>query len=80
MSKTKKTKVPTLHDLAVRLCEGGQVEFIGLSIKAKDALDPADPCLECQMDSICCMEMTDLCAECDGYHHHAHILVLANEK
>lgn len=80
MSKTKKTKTPTLHDLAVRLCEGDQVEFFGLFIRAKDTPIEHDSCSICKMDCICHHDMSELCRECDLYHNHAHYLVLANEK
>lgn len=79
MTKRKK-KEPSFHDLAVRLCEGGQVEFAGLTIKAKDYVGPRVSCADCQMDSLCDIMMSDLCLECDLYHDHPHYLVLANEK
>lgn len=76
----KKNKEPTFHDLAVRLCEGGQVEFNGLSIRAKDTPNGHDSCYYCHMDSLCDIMMSDLCLECDLYHNHAHLLELVNEK
>lgn len=72
----KSMKEQTLHEKAVRLCEGGSVTCNGVAVKAKIALNQDAPCFECEMDSICRMEMTDLCAECDGLTHQKHILVL----
>lgn len=72
-------KGKVLRTLAVRLCEGGIVQFNGHFIMAKEVPD-GNPCYECQMDSICDMAMTDLCAECDGYSHTKHCLQLANER
>lgn len=79
-SMKKKTKTPTLHDLAVRLCEGGQIEFGGLTIKAKDYVGAHVSCVDCQMDSLCDIMMSDLCLECDFYHNHAHLLELVSNK
>lgn len=65
-----------LHDLAVKLCEGEVISFNTHSIKAKDFFDEDLPCYDCDMDSICDVQMSNLCAECDAYHRHNHILVL----
>ena len=70
----------TLHDKAVRLCEGGCVEIDGHVVRAKRIPDGFEPCNECEMDSICKMEMLDLCAECDALEKRKHILYLANKK
>lgn len=69
-----KRKEMTLHDKAVRLCEGGVVECSGHYVRAKEIPDGFCPCMECSMDSACDMEMTDLCAECDGLTRTPHIL------
>lgn len=79
MKKTKKTKTPTLHDLAVRLCEGGQVEVQGLVIRAIDVVDGFNPCYWCEMDSLCNVTIADLCFECDVYHNHSHLLKLVTK-
>lgn len=77
---TKKRKEMTLHDKAVRLCEGGTVECMGQFVKAV-AIDTNDlPCIDCGMDSICRDELCDLCAECDNLTNENHILVLACEQ
>lgn len=68
-----------LHQKAVRLCEGGAVQVSGLMIKAKRIPDGFCACENCEMDSACDMEMVDLCAECDGYDHHKHILYIATK-
>ena len=70
MSKNK------LHQLAVRLCEGQVVWFNGHLLRAVDYKGDDNVCWECTMDCLCNIEMTNLCAECDGYHHHQHYLVL----
>lgn len=71
-------KVKNLHELAVRLCEGGCVDFFGHAIRAKVVYAVDDCCCHlCEMDSICDNNFTDLCAECDGITHQKHILYLA---
>ena len=74
--KKKKQQEPSLHDLAVRLCEGGVVFFEGHSIKAKLAYEEVSCCEQCQMDSICNERIQDLCMECDFYDGHDHYLQL----
>ena len=77
---TKKQKEMSLHDKAVRLCEGGIAECMGQFVKAV-AIDTTDlPCIDCGMDSICRDELCDLCAECDNLTNENHILVLACEQ
>lgn len=75
----KKSKEPTLHDLAVRLCEGDCVEFSGLVIRAKDVPEYECACFLCEMDSLCDKQMRDLCEEVDFYHDHGHYLELVNK-
>lgn len=67
MRKTKKTKTPTLHDLAVRLCEGGIVEVGGVSVGLGLDSYIFDPCFVCEMDSLCHKgnDVCNLCEECD---------------
>lgn len=62
----KKKKENSLHDLAVRLCEGGVVWFQCHQIRAIECPDEDNPCMVCDMDSECRMAMTDLCAECES--------------
>ena len=77
---TGKANKMSLHDMAVRLCEGGEVFFMGYWLKAIKVPNGENPCELCRMDCICHMEMIDLCAECDGYGRCGHLLYFANEK
>lgn len=65
--------------MAIRLAEGGQVEFHGLVIGAKRYSVEIDPCNECEMDCICDMEMQDLCHEIDIVTRKKCLLYLPNE-
>lgn len=76
--KQNERKSNSLHELAIRLCEGGVIDFGGYTLKAKDVGNEENPCYLCSMDSVCRMEITDLCAECDGITHTKHILMFAN--
>lgn len=76
----KKQKEITLHDKAVRLCEGGVVMCMGHYVRAKAVKTEDLPCLDCKMDSICRDELCDLCVECDSLTNENHILVLACEQ
>lgn len=75
-----KKKVDSLHANAVRLVEGGVVEIGGQFVKAIDVGHEENPCNLCSMDCVCCMELADLCAECDGITHTKHILKFAYEQ
>lgn len=75
-----KKKELSLHDKAVRLCEGGVVEFQGHFLRAGDYYGDDNPCYYCNMDSICTLDMPDLCAECDELTDSKHILILANKR
>lgn len=61
-------KVNSLHEKAVRLCEGGIVEVDGLSVKLRLDKYIFDPCIVCEMDSLCHKgnDICDLCEECDS--------------
>lgn len=80
MAKKVKQKEMSLHDKAVRLCEGGVVECMGHVVKAVAIATSDLPCIDCGMDSICRDEMCDLCAYCDNLTSEEHILVLACEQ
>ena len=69
-----------IHAKAVRLCEGGVVEFKGHFIRARRVIDGFGVCMECEMDSICDRDFKWLCYECDTYECANHILCLANKK
>ena len=77
-SKDLNLKFRTFHPLAIRLLEGGVVECDGLCVKAVEALDPDDPCLECTMDSACSHLLMELCAEVDQTSGKAHCLSLVS--
>lgn len=57
----------TVHDKAIRLLEGGIVEIDGNWFRLRQFPEDYDdiPCEECDLDSICQMEHTDVCAECE---------------
>ena len=74
----KKKKVMSLHDQAVRLCQGDVIDYGGYALKAKDVGYEENPCYLCSMDCVCNMAMSDLCTECDGITHTKHILIFAN--
>lgn len=69
----------TLHEMAVRLCEGGSVYYGGYFIKAKVVDEETDPCIKCRMDCVCHYDMATLCHECDEYNRKKHILMFAND-
>lgn len=76
----KRTKRMSLHDMAVRLCEGGVVEYNSLFLKATTVPDEEIACDVCRMDCLCHGNMIDLCSACDDYDRRKHLLYLANEK
>lgn len=59
--------IMTVHDKAIRLCEGGIVEiegnWFGL-IRLSEYFDDI-ACVECNLDSICHKEHADVCGECE---------------
>ena len=69
-------KVETLHDLAVRLCEGGAVWFEGHTFVAIELPDVDDACYCCHLDSICNENIKELCMECDALVGKNHCLNL----
>ena len=75
-----KIKRMTLHDKAVRLCEGGVVWCMGHYVKAQVVQMDDLPCIDCNMDSICQDELCDLCAECDNLTNENHILILVCDQ
>ena len=69
----------TVHDKAIRLIEGGVVNIEGnwfRLIRFPDNYDD-NPCMECDLDSICRMEHTDVCGECEAILHRKCCLKLA---
>lgn len=77
----KKVDEDSLHSKAIRLLEGGAVSVLGLSVKVGYSLDPANACLECEMDCLCVFdnEMCQLCSECDSISGKSCILILCNK-
>lgn len=76
--KTKKQM--TLHDKAVKLCEGGVVWCMGHYVKAQTLETDDFPCFDCKMYSICHDELIDLCAECDNLTNENHMLILVCDQ
>lgn len=66
-----------VHAMAVRLCEGGVVCVGGLCVRAKRVPDDVFACALCAMDSACNSEINLVCAECDVYDGHKHLLYIA---
>lgn len=78
--KQKTTKQMSFHEMAVRLCEGGEVFFGGFWMKVIKVPEDRNPCELCRMDCVCQMELATICAECDGYERCKHLLYFANEE
>lgn len=70
----------SLHDKAVRLCEGGVVECDGHFVRAIKIPLEIEACMNCDMDSACLGEMANLCCECDEYEGITHILKFAYKQ
>lgn len=72
----------SVHDIAVRLVEGGIEEVDGLSVKLghKPLIFP--PCSCCEMDSLCHQgsKMCELCVECDSIKNEDCFLILMDKK
>lgn len=66
------------HEKAIRLVEGGFVWHNGHYIGAKKVISKDEPCFLCNMDSICDLEMTDLCGECECLTHDRYLLYLVS--
>lgn len=71
----------TTHDKAIRLLEGGAVEIDANWFKLVKLPEDYDgnPCMECDLDSICRMEHTDVCGECDAISRRRCYLRLASK-
>ena len=68
----------SVHEKALRLIEGGLVACNGLVVRAIDVTGDDIACNYCDMGSACNMDMTELCAECDGITHTRHYLELVS--
>lgn len=77
MTKKKiNTLEMSLHEKAVRLCEGGVVFHCGYFFQAHIAPVCELSCNYCDLDSICRLEIADLCRECDDYDGRDHYLTI----
>ena len=66
----------SLHEKAVRLCEGGVVYHCGHFFLARTAPDEVFSCDICELDSICGPEIAELCGMCEDYDGNCHYLTL----
>ena len=73
-------KNESLHDLAVRLCEGGHVWLEGHSFRAIEVPLGFDSCCECELDSVCHGPIAELCRECEAYSGKTYLLKFSYRK
>lgn len=66
MAKRNNSKTPSIHDLAIALREKRNVWYHGLNIRLVEVEDGRSICQHCEMDSLCDLDMTILCSECEG--------------
>lgn len=66
----------SIHEKAIRLLEGGRVEIDGLVFSIVELGPEADPCYECQLDSICSKNIQSVCLEADLITRTKHIMKL----
>lgn len=73
--------IMTIHDKAIRLIEGGIVEIKADWFRLRKFPDYYDdnPCMECDLDSICRGEHTDVCGECESILRRKCCLQLAHK-
>lgn len=74
--KSHSNNTTSLHEMAVRLCEGGKVYYNGHFWTTKVVENVDNPCDICKVDYECCMPIFDLCTEVECYDHKRHILVM----
>lgn len=72
----------SIHNKAIKLIEGGIVEIKGNWFKLKKLSDDADDlhCIECELDSICELEHSEVCVECERILHGQCCLRLVSEN
>lgn len=72
----------TVHDKAIRLIEGGNVEIDGIwfYLARFPVCFDGNPCMECDLDSICKMEHSDVCETCEAILHRKCCLRLAHTR
>lgn len=71
----------TIHEKAIRLLEGGVVEINSdwFRLKALPNNYPDYPCIDCNLDSICREQHSDVCGECEAISHKRCQLQLAHK-
>ena len=69
----------SVHDKAIRLCEGGVVEVDANWVKAIVIDDDDSPCLVCPMDCACTDNMCELCNEMDAISGFKRVLKFVSE-
>lgn len=72
----------TVHKKAIRLVEGGIVEIVGNWFRLRRFPDYYDdnPCMECELDSICQLDHIDICGECEAITGQRCCLQMAQKK
>lgn len=72
----------SVHDIAIRLVEGGIEEIDGLYFALRHEKYIFDPCFVCELDSICHRgkRIMDVCEECDAITNEDCFLVLIENK
>lgn len=63
----------SIHDMAVRLCEGGTAWIDGHCLVAVECEPDVRGCDVCKLDSACSMKIAVLCGECEvltDKHYH----------
>ena len=78
--KKKKQKELTVHEMAVRLCEGGSVWYLGHNLRAGIACSEDFPCDLCHVDCECHEQMAELCRQMDWYDGKRHYLIMDGLK
>lgn len=75
-------KTDRVHEKAIRLVEGGEVEIDGHSVRLVKYPCLVDPCFCCEMDSLCHIgnEMCSVCEECDAITKLDCLLTLVETK
>lgn len=75
MTKTTKEK-PSVHEMAIRLLEGGIVEIDNLCFSMTEIEGDDIACTYCSIDSICSKNIIDVCLEADLITRTRHIMIL----
>lgn len=78
--KEARKEIAHRHDSAIRLIEGGVVQYDGRCVKAIEVFDPNDPCLHCEMIFECTHALMELCVEVDQISGVVHCLDLASDN